>query len=140
MRGFVLVSLFVGLLICAPVYAGALDERAPVSVQVSAREAFAVDLLFDQLGRFQGDDQKAERRVAEALDFAAIDTRVDQIRRVEKRSPEFADFSDAPVKRMVPKDDLARIPQWIKAMAVPGNFLKIVDPLLERIHKIVGAG
>lgn len=124
------------LLVSAAAHAGALDERAPVSVQVSPREAFALHLVLNQQ-QFKGEDQDAEARVSEALGFPAIDARIRAIKHDERREANGDDFSDKPTPRTVPRDDLGRVIAWLKDASLPGIFNEILNPLVRRIRAAV---
>jgi hypothetical protein len=117
-------------------HAGALDDRAPITIQVSPREAFALHVMLNQQ-QFKGDDQETEARISEVFGFAAIDVRARDIKRAEKREANGDDFSDKPTARMAPKDDLGRVVAWLKDASLPGAFNEILNPLVRRIRAAI---
>lgn len=133
-----LLFVLVALASTTAARAGALDERAPVIVQVAPREACALHLLLNGL-KFKGDDQDAHARISEALGFAGIDARVREIKRDERREATFEDFSDKPAPRAVPRDDAARVLVWVRDAEVPGAFNEVLAPLVRRLRKAIEA-
>jgi hypothetical protein len=136
---------------CGVAHAGALDERAPVAVQASPREVYALRLILGQQS-FKGDDQDAESRVAEAFDFAAVDARAKAVTKAKLATPDCRaaggrgpsceangeDFSDKRAARSIPKDDAARVVEWVRAASMPGIFNEILAPLVRELRRAAG--
>lgn len=126
--------LLVMLATIGTAHAGALDERAPVAVQISPREAAALHGLLNRQ-TFKGDDQEAEARVSEALGFAALDAEARKIKREQGRDAVFDDYSDKRVARMIPRDDAARVIEWLRAADIPGVFNEVLAPLMRELKR-----
>lgn len=149
------------LLLCLPLaaHAGALDDIALVAVPVSPRETVALhNVLKGQ--QFKGEDQEAEARISEALDFAAVDAQAASIKAAKGASaeckaataagakrgeagpwpacePEFGEFSSTPVSRKAPKSDLSKMIGWLKDTSLSGVYNEILNPLVRRIRAAV---